>query len=664
MSTVQASCPGCGAPVIFKISVSLVVVCEFCRSVVARGDRDPEDLGKIAYLVETDSPLTIGLHGSYQGEAFELTGRAQFAHEAGGIWNEWYAAFPNDKWGWLAEAQGRFYLTFEQRLATQQQIRPFEELVLGEKSGENLPLRSLVVVEKGVARAVSAEGEIPYRLIPDAEHTYADLSGPRGEFATIDYGEDPPQVFIGREVELAELGFSSATVRKADRRIAAQHLSCPQCAGALTLQAPDKTERVTCPSCGSLLDVNQGTLTYLRTLEYKVTPIIPIGTTGTLDGVPLMVIGFLQRRVSDTRYSWEEYLLYNPTAGFRWLVRSDNHWNFVTPLPPGKVVVSGFSATYQQKKFRRFQEAAARVEYVLGEFYWKVAVGETVTTADYVAPPLMLSREGTTGSAKRSRRQKNKSETDTVQTGEINWSLGTYLPRERVEQAFNVKALPQPTTIAPNQPYPHQGIFRAWGYLLLAAVAIALILNLTTWRKTVFQQSYQNTSPSVAASASDAMWQVENPNIYFSDPFTLRARRNIKITGATKDSTLRVEIVGDLVDHQTNKIREFSLSLGASRIKNDTSSQGNEQWVAERNVASVLLSAVPAGTYSVRLNTRWVHSGSPSDVFTITVEQGVPNSGHFWWTLVALSVFPIYMGFKRMGFELQRWGESDFLTIS
>ena len=41
-----------------------------------------------------------------------LTGRAQFAHEAGGVWDEWYASFPNDRWGWLAEAQGKFYLTF------------------------------------------------------------------------------------------------------------------------------------------------------------------------------------------------------------------------------------------------------------------------------------------------------------------------------------------------------------------------------------------------------------------------------------------------------------------------------------------------------------------------------------------------------------------------
>ena len=106
---IEASCPACGAPISFKIGSSIVVVCEFCNSVIARGDRKLEDLGKVADLAETGSPLDIGLRGMYQGVSFELTGRAQLGHEAGGVWDEWYAAFADGRWGWLAEAQGRFY---------------------------------------------------------------------------------------------------------------------------------------------------------------------------------------------------------------------------------------------------------------------------------------------------------------------------------------------------------------------------------------------------------------------------------------------------------------------------------------------------------------------------------------------------------------------------
>ena len=69
MSPVQASCPACGAAVQFKVGSSLVTVCPYCRSVVARGDRALEDLGKVADLVETGALLEVGLRGKYEASA-------------------------------------------------------------------------------------------------------------------------------------------------------------------------------------------------------------------------------------------------------------------------------------------------------------------------------------------------------------------------------------------------------------------------------------------------------------------------------------------------------------------------------------------------------------------------------------------------------------------
>ena len=54
----------------------------------------------------------------------------------------------------------------------------------------------------------------------------------------------------------------------------------------------------------------------------------------------MTVIGAMARSVTieGTQYFWSEYLLYNPQIGFRWLVNSDNHWNYVQAVPPGEVV--------------------------------------------------------------------------------------------------------------------------------------------------------------------------------------------------------------------------------------------------------------------------------------------------------------------------------------
>jgi hypothetical protein len=196
MSSLVANCPSCGAPVEFKSGQSIVVICGYCRSAIARTDRDLKDLGKVAELVETGSPLDIGLRGKWRDIPFELTGRAQLGHELGGQWDEWYATFSNGWLGWLAEAQGRFYLTFQREIPENLQLPSFDQLQLGQTvSGLPWPT-PLVVAETGQATALGAKGEIPYLLTPGATYYYADLSGADGAFGTLDYNETPPLVFL------------------------------------------------------------------------------------------------------------------------------------------------------------------------------------------------------------------------------------------------------------------------------------------------------------------------------------------------------------------------------------------------------------------------------------------------------------------------------------
>src|SRR5437588_75815 len=102
----RANCPSCGAEIKFAVGTSIVVVCSHCQSAIARTDRKLSDLGKVAALADTESPLTIGLAGAYKNVGFLLTGRTQIKHFAGGVWDEWYVAFNDGRWGWLAEAHG------------------------------------------------------------------------------------------------------------------------------------------------------------------------------------------------------------------------------------------------------------------------------------------------------------------------------------------------------------------------------------------------------------------------------------------------------------------------------------------------------------------------------------------------------------------------------
>jgi hypothetical protein len=458
-----AHCPACGAIVEFHVSSSLVTICEYCHSAVARGDKQLEDLGKVADLVQTQSPLRLGLHGLLGGKSYQIVGRVQYQHPAGGVWDEWYLAMGGDRWGWLAEAQGRFYVTFATPLRGSTAVPTFEEMEVGQAYNLGPKIGVLKVGEKNEAVAASAEGEIPWHFRPGARLRFADLYGAAGKFATLDYSEPEPQAYIGDEVALAALGLpaKAPTEERPPQTVKGLLLNCPKCGGPLALHAPDAAQRVTCPNCQALLDVDKGNLRYLSTLNRsRIQPLIPLGTTGTFAGTNFAVIGFLVRSVTESGivYRWQEYLLYEPSVGFRWLVHSDDHWNFVCPVSPGDVEDRGGTAICAGKTFRLFQHGLATVRAVFGEFYWKVEIGEQVMTRDLIAPPSMLSFE--------------------TSSGEQNVSLGVYVPPEAVERAFGVTNLRRPWSIGPNQPGPDiRRVWMMWGGFSMLVVILNQLLT-------------------------------------------------------------------------------------------------------------------------------------------------------------------------------------------
>jgi uncharacterized Zn finger protein (UPF0148 family) len=680
----RANCPACGAEVLFKTGSSVVVVCEFCRSVVARTDRGIEDLGKVSDVAESGSPLEVGSRGVFLGVAFELTGRAQLQHAAGGFWDEWYAAFADGRWGWLAEAQGRFSLTFQIQVPSPNALPSFDSLQLGQQVWA-IPAQSPpVVAEKGTARMLGAKGEIPYLLTPGETYAYADLSGAGGVFGTLDYGEQPPLVFVGRETTLDELGLAQAqrTEEREARAVTATQVSCPNCGGPLELRAPDRTERVGCPNCGALLDANQGSLRYLKRLEQKgPAKSIPLGGTAEFEGRPFTVIGFMVRSVEfeGVRYFWQEYLLYNPAVGFRWLVESDGHWSYVTSVPPGEVSESGSRAVHAGRSFKRFQDAVARVEYVEGEFYWKVEAGELARATDYVNAPLMLSKELPVSSG-RHRGQ--------ISAEEINWSLGTYTPIKEIEKKFGVD-LPSPSTVAPNQPWPHKKIYKYWGLLVLAALALGIFTLATAPRKTVFEQTYTlqaqatptpSPSPapssgassaepsesvaqsvldavSAAAQGSDTSSGNEKTQVIFTDPIQLTGGRNLRVTGrALNVDNNWLYVAGDFIDEETGLVQQFDLPMEYYHGVED-----GESWSEGDPEQAAYLPAMPEGRYTLRLEAQWENWNQPAPPqMSVRVEQGVPRVANLLLLLIALSVIPLLFAWRHFGFERRRWADSAF----
>jgi ribosomal protein S27AE len=659
-----ASCPSCGAALSFRPG-TMVAVCAYCKALAARRDRDPELLGKVADLVDTGSPLGLGSSGTYAGRTFSLAGRVQLKHPLGGVWDEWYLALDDGRWGWLAEAQGRFYLTFTQ---TPHGILPTADSLHAGGLADLGPDGLWTVGEISEAAFHSAEGEIPWAVQPGGTYRYADLSGKNGAFATLDYSEEPPLFFLGREIPLADLHVQGGTRKPA--KVGTQSLSCPKCGGALALHAPDQTQRVGCPSCGSLLSAEHGKLAFLKSLKQPHPDVvIPLGTEGVLKGEQVTCIGQLCRSctIEGLPYPWTEYLLLDSQHGFKWLVESEGHWSLAVAVAPGEVpqVREGQkNLSSQGHNWRRFQDVEAVVEGVWGEFYWTVEQGERVLVSEFVAPPQSLTRE----------RQSHPGGGE-----EVNWSLSTYLEPGEVWAAFQLPgAPPPPQGIGSFQPNPHKAALAKSGLWIVGALGLLLVLvmvesmthrnlelfhrqldlyELTPGLRPVMGEGAHRVIPAgrPAAPASPESAEAQEP-VFFSDPIEIKdGHQNLAVTVSAPVNNNWIEVEGALVSETTGVAELFLLESSYYH-----GVDGGESWTEGGQTGTVFLSAVPPGTYVLRLAPSWNGKVPPVRVLDVQLRQGVLRWLYPGLALLAILLVPLVMLFPMASFEGRRWQESMY----
>jgi hypothetical protein len=428
----QAPCPSCGATITFQFAGAKAIVCKYCKALVARTDRSLTTIGKVADLLEIASPLSLHATGRWGGKRFEVEGRVQLDRVGApsAPWQEFFIGFPETGEGcWVANAQGRWYSTREMSPAPA--LPPWSSLRPG--AAVSFPgMPPLAVVEVGKRKVVSAEGELPNVAMPGAATAFVDVSGPNGVFGTLDYGSDdpqapiPPAIYMGGQFDPATFVLDSGQPLAApEAQVAA--CECPTCGGALPLAAPGTAERIVCKYCGTVSDVRRGgALQALgRAPKPPMEPFVPIGAQGNLRNLRVTCVGFVIRgcTVEGIRYHWREYLLYaGASAGYVWLMEEDGSWKFVTPLAAGDVQTVQRGVVYRMARYMWKQHVQAQVEHVVGEFYWKVEIGESVSATDYQGSNGIVSVE----------------QTDT----EVTHSFCAPMSRQEVATAFGLAAPP------------------------------------------------------------------------------------------------------------------------------------------------------------------------------------------------------------------------------
>jgi hypothetical protein len=197
--SVTANCPNCGAPIRFRWSSAVQTVCEFCHSILVRRDVNLERVGVVADLPPDSSPIQIATEGVYRNRVFQVMGRILYEYEQGG-WNEWHAVFNDGSSGWLSDAQAQYAVSFH---APMQGLPPAAGVQRGQQYGFNGVLYEVTCLTRARYRGV--EGELPFEYWDKDEVLFADLEGHDARFATLDYSDPEPLLFLGEMVDFDSL---------------------------------------------------------------------------------------------------------------------------------------------------------------------------------------------------------------------------------------------------------------------------------------------------------------------------------------------------------------------------------------------------------------------------------------------------------------------------
>ncbi|HEV8146023.1 MAG TPA: DUF4178 domain-containing protein [Bryobacteraceae bacterium] len=436
-------------------------------------------------------------------------------------------------------------------------------------------------------------------------------------------------------------------------------LECPNCGGPVERRGFGHTLTIVCPQCLSVLDATTPALDILQKVEdaqNRRVPLIPLGQRGNFQGATWEVIGFQTRAVSyeGETFEWDEYLLFNPYKGFRYITQYNGHWNWVTPMEslPVRTSTGGKPAVSTEGRlYKHFSGGDASTTFVLGEFPWRVRVGDFVTADDFIDPPGLLSSETT--------------------VDEVTWSRGEYTSGADIWKAFQVPGSPpSPSGIYLNQPSPFKGsiggIWRLMMLLIGAVIFLAIAFAAASNHAPDFNQRYSFSPGSPDATV-------------LSDSFELKGRTSaaeveIKTDLSQNWAFFNIALINQDTGDAFNVGREVSYYSG---------SDSDGPWSEGGRTESVTIPSVPPGNYrllvepemdtpattpsSIVSRTR-ASRGTASSIkamnYEITLRHGVTVPGWYWVVGFLLVIPPIIYTIRARAFEVKRWADSDYPMVT
>lgn len=200
MTARETACPNCGATITFRWAQAVQTTCGYCKSILVRTDLDWNRVGAVAELPAGSSPIQLGTTGVWGVHGFTVVGRILYRWDRG-RWNEWHCVLDDGSSAWLSDAQLQYSIS----ALHQEAVELPDASAIRRSDGYRFGSARYVVTTVTDASFDGVEGELPFEYWDKSTCTFVDLTGERGAFATIDYSESPPLIFVGESIDFRAL---------------------------------------------------------------------------------------------------------------------------------------------------------------------------------------------------------------------------------------------------------------------------------------------------------------------------------------------------------------------------------------------------------------------------------------------------------------------------
>lgn len=422
-------------------------------------------------------------------------------------------------------------------------------------------------------------------------------------------------------------------------------VQCPACGGPITLRGFGAIERVACPYCGSeLAPEDSGALSVLQQAQrQRRESVLPLHARGEFEGVPWEIIGIIWREcnVDGVVYPWQEFLLFNPYKGYRWLVfqMTDGHWTLGEALKGAPQVSAGLGhkrASFKKTSYKHFQTVLATTSYVEGEFPWQVHVGDTAVAHEYIAPPQSISIE----------------ETKTQEGQDVAFTSMNHIEPDDVWKAFGLQGSPPPVTgVGTVRPNPwKQGRKLTWISLAVFMVlwlvaAVAYIGSRDS--KVVFERTGADFTPVTETI------QIGEPGKKTTLEFELSAPG---LSNAWAAAEVMLVPEGG----------ETAIGMGVTAEEWHGVS-GGEAWREGDKRVDTIIGGVEGGTYLLQVVPAGGTTAKPNEPpagvkLDFKLKQDVPLARYVVLAFFVILGIPLVYGLFSLVYESRRWANSDYVS--